>query len=314
MKKLMFAVAAVAAMVAVAEEVAPAVAQVKSQTVGFSAINDEGNNNPGVGGLFCPIGLGETYKLTDIKVIGEDGDFMVPGAEYIQKLNPNGSAVIARYTYVSAEALEDEFEDEWEDYKEGIGWWKYEKGMKIMSLIEDGDFSNKLSPSDPEADIVVGTAFLGYLKGNGLRFESAGEVPSVSTAFNDAGNNNPFFLNYLPATIDLTQVTVSAEEDFMVPGAEYLQVLNPNGSAVIGRYTYVSQAALEDEFEDEWEDYADGIGWWNYEKGMKIMSLIEDGDFSKKVTSKELVPGFTFLGYLKGNGLDFNFPSPIPAK
>ena len=282
-----------------------------ANTVGYAALSDGGNQNPGIGGLFIPVSGGSTYKLTDITVSGATAnDFMVPGTEYLQMLNPNGSAVIARYTYVSEAFLKDEFEDEWEDYKGAIGWWNNVRG--IAGLIEDGDYSNKITAAtDP--DITVGTAFLGALGGNELNFTSAGEVPNVSTSFNDDGNQNPFFLNYLPTTIDLLDVTVSGatEDDFMVPGTEYLQVLNPNGSAVIARYTYVSEAFLKDEFEDEWEDYQWAIGWWNNVRG--IAGLIEDGESANKLSRGDvtLAPGATFLGALGGNGLDFNFPAAV---
>ena len=282
-----------------------------ANVVGYSALNDGGDQNPGIGGLFIPVNGSSTYKLTDITVSGPTADdFMVPGIEYLQMLNPNGSAVIARYTYVSEAFLKDEFEDEWEDYKGAIGWWNYDRN--IATLIEGGDYAKKITAAtDP--DITVGTAFLGKLGGNELNFTSAGEVPNVSTSFNDDGNQNPFFLNYLPTTIDLMDVTVSGEttDDFMVPGIEYLQVLNPNGSAVVARYTYVSEAFLKDEFEDEWADYAWAIGWWNYDRN--IATLIEGGDDAKKISRGDvsLAPGAAFLGKLGGNGLDFNFPAAV---
>ena len=281
---------------------------VSENTVGYASINDEGNHNPGIGGLFIPLNGGSTYKLSSITVSADD-DFMVPGADYLQALNPNGSAVIARYTYVSEDFLKDEFDADWVNYQWAIGWWNNDRN--IASYIEDGDSSQKLDGSkDP--DIVVGTAFLGLLGGNNLNFTSAGEVPSVSTAFNDGGNHNPFFMNYLPKTIDLLDVTVSGEDgDFMVPGADYLQVLNPNGSAVIARYTYVSEDFLKDEFDADWVNYQWAIGWWNNDRN--IASYIEDGDDAKQIKRGDvsLAPGASFLGLLGGNGLDFNFPAAI---
>ena len=282
---------------------------VESGTVGYSAVNDGGYYNPGIGGLFIPLNGASTYKLSSITVSG-DGEFMVPGNEYLQMLNPNGSAVIARYTYVSEDFLQDEFEDEWENYKDAVGWWNWDRD--IPSLIENGDYAKKITAAN-DPDIAIGTAFLGSLGGNNLNFTSAGEVPSTSTAFNDAGNFNPFFMNYLPVAIDLMDVTVSGATatDFMVPGNEYLQVLNPNGSAVTARYTYVSQAFLEDEFEDEWEDYTWAIGWWNWDRD--IPALIEANNSTKKIARGDvtLAPGASFLGSLGGNGLNFNFPAAL---
>ena len=260
--------------------------------VGYSAVEDGGNYNPGIGSVFMPIGGGDSYTLGSIVVSGAAADeFMVPGSEYLQELNPNGSAVIGRYTYVSEAYLKDEYEDEWEDYKGLIGWW-------------DRGYVGVAGHNRGSKEIDVGTAFLGSLKGNELKFTSSGEVPNASTYITDGGNYNPFFLNYLPTTITLGQITVEGadEDEFMVPGSEYLQVLNPNGSAVTARYTYVSVAYLKDEYEDEWADYADLVGWWD--RGYV-------GVEGHRRDSVSLTPGFSFLGSLKGNGLKFNFPAAV---
>ena len=279
--------------------------------VGYSSINDEGNQNPGIGAIFMPVNAGDTYKLSNITVSSkEEGVYMDPENEYLQMLNPNGSAVIARYTYVSKEWLLDVYgEEEWELYAGAIGWWN--RISNLVDCIEEGDYTDKLEGlKDP--DIEIGTAFLGALGGNELNFTSSGEVPLTSTSFNDNGNQNPFFLNYLPVSIDLTAVTVSAEEEgvYMDPENEYLQVLNPNGSAVTARYTYVSPEWLLDVYgEEEWELYAGAIGWWN--RIPNLVDCIEEADYTNKIKAEEVIlnPGASFLGALGGNGLDFNFPA-----
>ena len=257
-------------------------------------MEDGGNFNPGIGSVFMPLSGGDTYLLGSIKVSGAANDeFMIPGPEYLQELNPNGSAVIGRYTYVSEAYLKDEYEDEWEDYKGLIGWW-------------DRGYVGVAGHSRDNKEIDVGTAFLGSLAGNDLKFTSSGEVPAESTQISDGGNFNPFFLNYLPTTITLGQITVegAGEDDFMIPGPEYLQVLNPNGSAVTARYTYVSVAYLKDEYEDEWADYVELVGWWD--RGYV-------GVDGHKRDSVSLAPGFSFLGSLAGNGLKFNFPAAVES-
>ena len=282
-----------------------------SNIVGYSAVTDGGNTSPGIGSIFCPVNLGSTYKLSDIVVSGAAADeFMVPGAEYLQKLNPATTAVAARYTYVSEAFLKDEFEDEWESYKSAIGWWLWQKNTNYAALIEDGNYSLKLSDSP---DIDVGTAFLGALNGNELKFTSSGEVPSVATEVSDNGYTSPFFLNYLPKQINLADIVVEGADDdeFMVPGGEYLQVLSPSDTHVTARYTYVSEAFLKDEFEDDWADYASAIGWWNWQKNTNYATLIENGDYTLKCGTVPLAPGFSFLGALNGNGLKFKFPAAI---
>ena len=70
--------------------------------MGYQAVSDGGNTSPGLGSVFCPIGLGATYPLSDILVEGAAADeFMNPGTEYLQRLNPATTAVAARYTFVS---------------------------------------------------------------------------------------------------------------------------------------------------------------------------------------------------------------------
>ena len=282
-----------------------------SDIVGYQAVSDGGNKSPGLGSVFCPIGLGATYPLSDILVEGAAADeFMVPGSEYLQRLNPATTAVAARYTYVSEAYLKDEFEEDWEDYKSAIGWWSFVKGTNYAALIEDGDYSLKLT-TPPQ--IPVGTAFLGALRGAELKFTSNGEAPAVATQISDNGNKSPFFLNYLPREIDLSEIVVegAADDEFMVPGSEYLQVLSPSDTHVTARYTYVSEAYLKDEFEDEWETYQSAIGWWSFVKGTNYAALIEDGDYTLKCGAVPLAPGFSFLGALRGAGLVFKFPAAV---
>ena len=282
-----------------------------ANVVGYSAVSDEGNTSPGIGAVFCPMGLGDTYKLSNIIVSGADADeFMNPSTEYLQRLDPSTTSVAARYTYISEAFLKDEFEDDWEDYKSAVGWWTMVKGTNYALLIEKGDYSLKLTVSP---DIPVGTAFLGALNGNELKFTSSGEAPSVSTEISDNGNTSPFFLNYLPREIDLSEIVVegAAVDEFMNPSTEYLQVLSPADTHVTARYTYVSEAFLKDEFEDEWENYQSAIGWWSFVKGTNYAALIEDGNYSLKCGAVPLAPGFSFLGALNGNGLVFKFPAAV---
>ena len=274
-------------------------------------MSDEGNNSPGIGAVFCPMGLGDTYKLSNIVVSGADADeFINPRTEYLQRLNPATTAVSARYTYVSEAFLKDEFEEDWEDYKDAIGWWLWQKGTSYATLIENGDYSLKLTVSP---DIPVGTAFLGALNGNDLKFTSSGEAPSVPTQISDNGNTSPFFLNYLPREIDLSEIVVegAADDEFMNPRTEYLQVLSPADTHVVARYTYVSEAFLKDEFEEDWEDYKDAIGWWLWQKSTNYAGLIENEDYTLKCGTVKLAPGFSFLGALNGNGRVFKFPAAV---
>ena len=114
-------------------------------------------------------------------------------------------------------------------------------------------------------------------------------------------------------TYKLSNIIVSgaAADEFMNPSTEYLQRLDPSTTSVSARYTYVSEAFLKDEFEDEWETYQSAIGWWNWQKSTNYATLIENGDFSLKCGAVPLAPGFSFLGLLNGNGLAFKFPAAV---
>ena len=113
-------------------------------------------------------------------------------------------------------------------------------------------------------------------------------------------------------TYKLSSITVTGAEEgaYMDPEIEYVQQLNPNGSAVIARYTYVSKDYLLDIFgEEDYETYAGAVGWWKWSKD--IFTYIEEGEYTDMVAKEDvpLAPGFSFLGFLQGNELDFNFPA-----
>ena len=136
--------------------------------MGYQAVSDGGNKSPGLGSVFCPIGLGATYPLSDILVEGAAADeYMNPSTEYLQLLNPATTAVSARYTFVSEAFLKDEFEEDWEDYASAIGWWIWQKSTNYAALIEGGDYTLKCG----EVPLAPGFSFLGLLKGNGLVFK-----------------------------------------------------------------------------------------------------------------------------------------------
>ena len=136
--------------------------------MGYQAVSDAGYTSPGIGSVFCPLGLGATYPLSDIIVSGAaDDEFMFPGSEYLQRLNPATTAVAARYTYVSEAYLKDEFEDAWETYQSAIGWWIWQSSANYAELIEDGDYTLKCGA----VPLAPGFSFLGLLKGNGLVFK-----------------------------------------------------------------------------------------------------------------------------------------------
>ena len=258
--------------------------------VGYLTNSDGGNTSPGIGAQFIPVNGGDTYLLQDFKVAGATASkFMVPNVEYLQELDPKTVGVVHRYTYVSEAYLKDEYEEEWESHTGLIGWW--EKGH----IGEEG-YRKDTQPFS------VGTAFLGALNGKSLKFTSSGAVPQETKTICDNGNTSPYFQNFLPTTFKLKYLVVegATASKFMVPNVEYLQELDPKTVGVVHRYTYVSEAYLKDEYEDEWAEHIGLIGWW--EKG-------HIGDEDYRMDDIDVKPGDAWLGALNGKNLKFNFPS-----
>ena len=294
-------------------------ADVQSNIVGYSTIGnalEEGGvgKNIGIGGLFVPVAGVNTFKLGEISVKGEyeDGecvDPFDPEGEYIQELSPNGSKTIGRYTCLTKEYLQ--YLDMYEDFKDYIGWWD----VTDQSL---NFFEEVITNPDLKADgkdITVGTAFLGAISSHDRSFTSAGSVPLESTAFANDNNKNPFFLNYLPVEITLgqTEMVGEFEEEECVdpfdPEGEYLQVLAPNGSKTIARYTYLSKDYLQ--YLDMYEDFKDYIGWWDVtDQSLNFFEeVITNPDLN--ANSVKLAPGFSFLGALSSHDRAMRFPSAL---
>ena len=322
MKKLMFAAAAIAAGIAVADVTS-------ANIVGYNGISTEvegvKTKYMGVGSVFIPVGgvgEGNTYKLKDISVVCETkGKYLNPGSEYFQQLDPTTTDVSARYTYVSREAIEDNIEGDWDDaFLQGVGWWPYRKG--IIASIEEYDFSDMCG----DTDIPVGTAFLSLVSNTKTyRIQSSGAVPMESTGITTEKTKYLYFLNYLPLSIDLNKVTVDVLKDsgevdakkYLNPGSEYFQVLDPETTDVSARYTYVSRMAIEDNIEGDWNDaFLQGVGWWPYRKG--IIASIEELDFSDMLKGENavtLTPGFAFLSLVSNTkNYRINFPAAVEEK
>ena len=315
MKKLMFVAATIAASVVVADVTS-------SNIVGYSGRETEENLAPIVGAMFVAVGGGETYDLSALSIPeirdeeGELLDYLDAGTECIRVLDPNSSATTARYTYISAGYVEDNVGDV-ADYPDAIGWWNYEAGYDYVEAIADGDYSKKITGAVPIAN---GTAFLGdFSNGHSVSLRSNGEVVTIPSVFETAENLAPIFVNYLPVTIKLSDITIpelrdeeGEIEDYLDAGTECIRALDPNSSLTTARYTYISAGYIEDNVGDV-ADYLDAIGWWNYEAGFDYAGAIADGDLSKKVTEDvEVGAGDGFLGdFSNGHSMGIHFPSAL---
>ena len=294
--------------------------------VGYGQVTDEGATATGVGAIFFPVGNVETgaeFDLLSMEIPGNEDATMIPDLEYLRYLNPESTATRERYTYVSKQWIIDNVSDDWEEYVGAIGWWFFnddeETGWIIEDCVNDKDYEHKVKT--PQM-FPVGTAFMGSFLRNELALKSSGEVPLVTTAFNDGGNTAPLFMNYLPVEIDLSDVAVPGSEDAtMIPDLEYLRYLDPESTATKERYTYVSKQWIIDNVSDDWEEYSDAIGWWFFnddsETGWVIEDCVNEKDYEHKVkTAIPLRPGYAFMGNFLRNELDVMFPgaTSVPSK
>ena len=274
--------------------------------------------------MFVPVAGGETYDLSMLTVPevrdgdGELLDYMDPSAECLRVLDENSTITKARYTYISAGYLEDNVDD-WEEHLDAIGWWNYEPSFAYNEAIMGGDFSKKINGAVPIAN---GAAFLGdFSNGHSISLVSNGEVLTVPTQFETSENLAPLFVNYLPVTLKLSDLTVPELRDedgelldYMDPSAECLRALDANSTITKGRYTYISAGYLEDNV-DDWEEHLDAIGWWNYEPSFAYNEAIMGGDFSKKLKEEDIIDiaaGDGFLGdFSNGHSIGIAFPSAL---
>ena len=278
MKKLMFAAAVAAGLVAIGDGIESA------NIVGYQGLQTEGNESPSIGGTFIPVDGGDTYLLGSVKAVDMD-----PDIDALQLLDPDTTGVNGMYSYFSqdvADAMKEEDpETDWDSF---VGWW--DKGMAG----EDGCSRDNL-------EINVGQGFLGLvMSGADITLQYAGEAPTIPTSISTGGAESPYICNYLPKQLTLSQITA---ED-MDPDIDALQVLDPNTTGVNGMYSYFSQdvadALKEEDPETDWDSF---VGWWD--KGMAG----EDGSSRNNVVVE---PGAGFLGLvMSGADITFNFPSVL---
>ena len=315
MKKLMFAVSAALCATVGFSDVTSA------NIVGYMNVQKTTQKKSSVGMVFCPVGNGTTWKLNDITVKSSIANkYMNIVSEYVQVLSTADTSVTARYTYLSEAMLKALYKTGWDDaYLSRIGWWKWESGNAAAwkAKIQDPEYAKYMVPDT--VTFPVGTAMLGNFTGsNGLVFECAGEVLQETSDFDATGMKKPFFINYLPRTVDLTELSVDSTiaNKYMNIVSEYVQALSTADTHVTARYTYLSEAMLKALYKTGWDDaYLSRIGWWKWESGNAAAwkAKIQDPEYAKYMVAKDevpLLPGEGFLGNFTGsNGLRINFPS-----
>ncbi len=208
MKKLMFAAAVAAGLVAFGDGIESA------NTVGYQEKDLTLGNNAFVIQTFLPMGkTAATTKLGDISVT-DDWD---PTGDFIATLQASGD-VDTGYTYLI------------KDYAEALGgtvagWYKSEE-------VDGGD----VSVSGPQDDVVLPYAqgFLAF-NNSGAKLRFAGEVVAGDTELATTLGNNAFSGNASPVDITLADLTVSDDWD---PTGDFISTLQASGDVDTG-YTYL---------------------------------------------------------------------------
>ena len=292
--------------------------------MGYSGVESANHSAPVVGAMFLPISGASTYDLRECRITGSD-EYCDPGLEFIRILNPDSLANLARYTYISREWMEDNFDDDDPEYIDqfswAIGWWIYEPFTDYQAIIEeDKDQENPLRVTSA-ITIDVGTAFIGnFSEAHSLSLVSQGGVPVTTTSLATGENSAPLIANILPVATSLFNMTIEGEEnsgEYCDPGLEFIRDLDPDSLANLARYTYISYEWMEDNFDDDDPEYLAqfswAIGWWSYVPFTDYQDIIEQQqDHNNPLRLTVDVPvaaGKGFIGnFSEAHSLNINFP------
>ena len=243
----------------------------RKPVVGYQTQDLTGKQANSIGPTFVSVGA-STFKLGDIAVEGFQYD-----TEILQVLSTDNAATVARYTYVTEEWDEEDFEGD----GAAVGWW-----------IKGKEGEEGYSANDVEFD--VGQGFLGNFTKKKAVLTYAGEVVKGATELDFTGKQCVMVANFLPTDIKLGDV---ACEGFQYD-TEILQVLSTDNAATVTRYTYVTEEWDEEDFEGD----GAAVGWWI--KGKEG----EDGYSADNVT---WASGQAMLGNFTKKKTKLTFPSVL---
>ena len=272
MKKLMFAAAAIAVGVAMADISS-------SNIVGYSQQTANATRNTMMTPNFLNVNSATGCKLSDLSVTGyeppvwmEEDEYFeggCAGGEFIlQFLNNNGS-VAAQYYWI-------------DDGDNTAGWY----ASMVAGAIEGGATS---------VTIPAGTA--AWVIGSGKKLQSSGAVNTADVAFKMNATRNTAVGNCMPIDLKLSQFTVSGydapewmEEDEYFEGGcaggEFiLQFLNNNGSVAAQYY---------------WIDDGDNTAGWY---ASMVAGAIEGGAEAVNIPAGK-------GAWVIGSGKTLNIPAP----
>ena len=288
MKKLMCALAAVAAGVAMADVSS-------ANIVGYNTINTGANKRYAtLTPCFLPVSGATTYKMKDLTASG----FAFNGGnpDTLQALDSASTSTKAEYLYCDkamADALCEEYKMPAGSFDAYIGWWDQKKGGLGVAAADEDAIAN-------------GTGFLGDIRsGSDVAVQSSGEAPTKSTSYTTDGKRYPLFGCYIPKALKLKQLTASGF-DYNGGNPDTLQVLDPVTTSTKAEYLYCDKVmadALCEEYKMPAGSFDAYIGWWDQKKGGLGVAPADEDD---------VVIGETFLGDIRSlSEVTVNFPSSL---
>ena len=304
MKKLMFAAAAIAAGVAVADVTS-------ANIVGYQQVNVQNQGNTMIAPTFANVGITGKFNLNDISMTGYDpseydGEEWDGGAkrnQLILQTLTKGGVVDQQYfwlDYINGDNP-DPTSEENDVFK---GWYKYVGGKYVQMTNEE-----RLA-----AEFDQGQAFwiLSGLK-KVVKLVPVGAVGKADVAFAIETQGNTAVGNSRPVAITLGELTASGYDPSEYDGEEWdggakrnqliLQTLT-KGGVVDKQYFWLDYINGEDP--DPTSEENDVFkGWYKYVGGKYIQMT------QKELDEEEFDPGqgFWFLSGLKKAGVKFNVPA-----
>ena len=275
MKKLMFAVAAIAAGAAMADVTS-------ANVVGYQNKELSENANSFVAMTLQPIGVAKA-DVTLSEFVPTDGEFgWSYGTDYLATIKPNGT-FDKTFGYVSPF---------WADLagdKSYVGW-------HLFANVSEDNFEGERFDNEK---IPFGTGVAVYTAMANVTVTFAGEVLADDYGVPLSENANTFTGIICPADIKLGDLSATDGEFGWSYGTDYLATIKPNGTFDV-TYGYVSPF---------WADLA---GDKSYEGWHLFANISEDNFEGERFDNVQLKAGQAIAVYTAMSGVELVVPSALP--
>ena len=248
MKKLMFAAAAIAAGVAVADVTSANIVGYKQE------VTDGVNPYPIIGLSFMPVGGGVAH-LSDF--VPADGTWH-PDDDNLQLINAESLDADEVYRYCDKTTADDISVSEYGEpghCDNLIGWWDAWDDIGAEGA-ERGD-----------REVTPGYGYMGYFMNfSPISLTSSGEVPTATTTLTTDGiSPYPIIVNYVPRD-GMTLADVTPVDGTWHPDDDNLQLINAESLDADEVYRYCDKTTADDISVSEYGEpgLCDNlIGWWD---------------------------------------------------